>query len=231
MQTHRIPSLEESFRNIISEECSFDDKMAFWRGAIELRRAHKAHNTDLIVRSMIDSTGELSRAIVLMGTKDYTILNKAEIPMKLRRIFLPKIGGNLQHSEYRDLMMSSLRRTMNNNTLCTSDNQYNDGSNLRQNNVNIIRALRGIKGKQIVYEQDRQQLRAELFSILNTVVERSYFSKNHIGNKDHKKNQKVPGQATARSKDYLARHRELLHSGTLDNLLAKNTYGTQQYPS
>lgn len=229
MQTSTIPTLEDGFRSIISEDGTFEDKMAFWRGAIELRRAHKIHSTDLIVRSLIDSEGELSRAIVLMGTKDYALLNKAELPMKLRRIFMPKVDVSNAHSEYRNLMISSLRRTLS-NTSPTLEGQLNEGNNGRQNNVNVIRALRGIKGKQIVYQQDRAELRAELFSILNSVVERSYFSKNHIGNKDFKKNQKVPGRATARSKGYLERHRELVNSGNFDYLLAKTAYATQ-YPS
>lgn len=213
-----LPTLEDSFRNIVAEACTFENKACLWRAAVELRRAHKIHNTDLIMRSLIDSAGDQSRSVVLLGTKDYSLLNKADIPNKLRKMFLPTLEMRTEVDPYRKLLATSLRKLPGNETMAGDDTSY---SAVRQNNVNIIRSLRGIKGKQIVYEKSREQQRAELFSILNSVVERSFFSRNHFGSKDHKKSQKVPQTATVVSRGWLDRQREEMLAPSMDSLIAK----------
>jgi len=215
-----FPGTEDSFRNIISEEYSFEDKMALWRGAIELRRAHKVHNTDLIVRALIESAGEIGRATVLLGTREFAMVHKQEIPAKLRRMFMPKMVTTAkQPSAHHELMMSSLRKTLNLNEF--NGEVLDTGGTTRLNNINLIRTLRGTKGKQITYQQDREEQRLELFSILNSTLDRSYFSRNHIGNKDFKKNQKLPSHSTAKSKEWIGRFDEVLFTENLHYLLHK----------
>lgn len=215
--TSNVPNLEESFRNIVSEDSTFDNKMCFWRAAVELRRAHKVHRTDLIIRALIDSGGDQSRAVVLLGTKDYAFLNKADVPMKLRRMFLPSMDSRTDTVDpCRPLMAESLR-----NMTRGVNEDGGDTFGGRQNSVNIIRALRGAKGKQIVYEKSREQRRAELFSILNSVVERSFLSKNHFGSKEHKRAQKVLHPPTIASKGWLDRQREEMMTPNLDSLIGR----------
>lgn len=195
--------------------------MALWRGAIELRRAHKVHNTDLIVRALIESAGEIGRATVLLGTKEFAMVHKQEIPAKLRRMFMPKmVTAAKQPSPHHELMMSSLRKTLNLNEL--HDEMILDtGGTTRLNNINLIRTLRGTKGKQITYQQDRDEQRLELFNILNSTLDRSYFSRNHIGNKDFKKNQKLSSHSTAKSKECIGMFDDVLCTENLDYLLPK----------
>ena len=238
--THTFPSLEESFRNVIYEDSCFADKMCIWRGAIELRRAHKVHNTDLIIRSLIDSKGDLARAIVLLGTKDYAILNKADISLKLRRIFLPKLETINHHTsdgisnsrsnsnnQYRDLLLSSLRKTLpidNNGEIINSKTE----TYFQHNNVNVIRSLRNMKKneKQIIYEKSREDKRIELLNILNSTIEKAYFSHNHIGYKEYKIKQKQPNTATITtiSKEYLYKQNELLLSSSMEYLTGGRNY-------
>eukprot|EP01032_Pedospumella_encystans_P035255 gene35255-39877_t len=214
-RTPTFPAIEEGFRSIISENGSFEDKMAFWRGAIELRRAHKAHNTDQVVRALIESSGDVGRSTVLLGTKEFAMVNKGNLPVKLRKMFMPDIIATSRPllSPHHELMMESLRKTINLNEM------YDNGGGGRLNNVNFIRSLRGTKGKKITYQEDRDDRRLELFSILNSVLERSYFSRSHIGNKNYKKCQKLPGNTGIRSKVYLSKHDEFLKSDNLEYLL------------
>jgi len=85
------PSLSDSFQRIVNEHASFEDRMAFWRGAVELRRAHREHSSDLLVKAMIDSKADLSRSIVLLGTKSFVEKNSHDIPSKLRDLFSPRL--------------------------------------------------------------------------------------------------------------------------------------------
>ena len=197
--------------------------MAFWRGAIEIRRAHKAHNTDLIVRALIESAGEIGRSTVLLGTKEFAMVHKQEIPAKLRRMFMPKIVCTAKpRTAHHELMMSSLRKTLNVNEL--NDEYLDTGGTMRLNNINLIRTLRGTKGKQITYQRDREEQRVELFNILNSTLDRSYFSCNHIGNKDFKKNQRLSSHSTAKSKEIIAKFDDLLYTENLDYLLPKHRF-------
>lgn len=88
------PSLSDSFQRIVNEHASFEDRMAFWRGAVELRRAHREHSSDLLVKAMIDSKADLSRSIVLLGTKSFIEKNSHDIPLKLRDLFSPRLDPN-----------------------------------------------------------------------------------------------------------------------------------------
>ena len=220
--TPAFPAVEEGFRSIISENGSFEDKMVFWRGAIELRRAHKAHNTDQVVRALIESAGDVGRATVLLGTKEFAMVNKGNLPVKLRKMFMPDMVASSRQlpSPHHELMMESLRKTINLN-----NEMYDTSGGGRLNNVNFIRNLRGTKGKKITYQEDRDERRLELFGILNSVLERSYFSRSHIGNKDYKKCQKLPGNTGIKSKVYLSRHDEFLKSDNLEYLLGKTQTG------
>jgi hypothetical protein len=216
------PTLEDSFRNTVAGDSIFAEKMCLWRGAVELRRAHKVHSTDLIIRALIDSAGDLSRAVVLLGTKDYALLNNSGISAKLRKLFLPTIEGNSQPQSHKELLMSSIRKTLSFDMNGIDDNDnIRNGMSFKQNNVNVIRSLRGLKGKQIVYEQSREEKRTELFNILNSVVECAYLSKNHNGAKDHRKNQKIPHNATQKSRTWLEKQNEQMLSQTLDYLIPK----------
>jgi hypothetical protein len=213
------PSLEESFRSIVSGQCTLEHKLCFWRAAVELRRAHKIHSTDLIIRALIDSAGDQSRAVVLLGTKDYALLNKADVPVKLRRMFLPTVEARKATLDpYRVLLASSVRHL--------NSGEYEDGehtafSAVRQNNINVVRALKNAKGQRIVYERSREQTREELFSILNAVVERSYLSKNHHGSKEFAKTQRTQHPASTTSKSWLNRQYEEMLSPSLDSLIAR----------
>jgi hypothetical protein len=213
------PTLEESFRGVVSGQCTLENKLCIWRAAVELRRAHKIHSTDLIIRALIDSAGDQSRAVVLLGTKDYALLNKADVPVKLRRMFLPSMESRKAVLDpYRDLLASSVRHL--------NRSRYDDGENaafsaVRQNNINVVRALKNANGQRIIYEKSREQMREELFSILNAVVERSYLSKNHHGSKEFAKTQKTQHPATVTSRNWLNRQYEEMLSPNLDSLISR----------
>jgi hypothetical protein len=220
--TIRIPTIEDSFRNTVAGDSTFAEKMCLWRGAVELRRAHKVHSTDLIIKALIESAGDLSRAVVLLGTKDYAMLNKSGISAKLRKLFLPTMETSSHQQSHKELLMASLRKTLSIDFSGDEDNDnIRNSMSFKQNNVNVIRSLRGLKGKQIVYEQSREEKRAELFNILNSVVERAYLSKNHSSSKDHRKNQKAPHNATQKSRMWLEKQNEQMLSQTLDYLIPK----------
>jgi len=121
-----MPSLSDSFQRIVNDQASFEDRMAFWRGAVELRRAHSELNSDLLLKAMIDSGADLSRSIVLLGTKSFIEKNSHDIPLKLRDLFAPRLNPNervVKGRVYDDAIVGAIRL---NSVKQLKDKQRND---------------------------------------------------------------------------------------------------------
>lgn len=243
------PSLPESFRNIINGTATFEESMIFWRAAIELRRAHSIHSTDMIIKALLESQGDLARAIILLGSKDFVTKNeKSGIPQKLRNIFLPHISKFAKSAAspefiYNSSFYNSLKvneqsfpfipNTMNSTYYggITKDIQispgglhqtalsYDSGLDARKSGFNAVRSLRN---QQPRIRNQYQQKHSELFDIINAVTSETYFSRHHLGSKNNKKGCKSPSKITSantKSRAILEVDGELNH--TLDYLTAK----------
>lgn len=86
---------KDSWRHIIDGSASFEDKMATWRNVIELRRGHRDLSTDVCLKALIETHGELSRAIPLLGSKDFTIQadHRPELGVDFRNLLNPYIDN------------------------------------------------------------------------------------------------------------------------------------------
>lgn len=162
-------SLPDSFQRIVNEQASFEDRMSFWRGAIELRRAHRELSTDLLLKAMIDSRADLSRSIVLLGTKSFIEKNSHDIPLKLRDLFSPRLDSNER----------------------VANGLVFDGAIVGMMRPNAVKQLKGSK------QQDNR--RSELLSLVDSVARRACFSKSHHGHRLHKKLQRVEDDAACSS--------------------------------
>jgi acyl-CoA-binding protein len=165
-----MPSLSDSFQRIVSEQASFEDRMTFWRGAVELRRAHREHSSDLLMKAMIDSKADLSRSIVLLGTKSFIEKNSHDIPLKLRDLFSPRLDPN-------DRVTKGL--------------VFNGTAIVGTLRLNAVKQLKGSK--------QRDDNRSELLSLVNSLAHRACFSKSHHGHRLHKKLQRVEDDARCSS--------------------------------
>lgn len=76
---------------IQSSRTTFDDKVFFWRKAIELRRAHGKYPTDVIIKSLIASKGNLNRGLILIGNEAFALREMSDLSTKTRNLYLPII--------------------------------------------------------------------------------------------------------------------------------------------
>lgn len=184
------PTLLESFRSVANEEAKYEETMSLWRSAIEMRKAHNSHSTDLIIKAMVEAKGDLSRAITLMGTKEFVMTNQNDLNPKLRKIFLP-----VPSTRHRSVFNTGEehRNSHNSRIYGSTGSSFTTVNSSAGNNIDLIRSLR---------EKKRQSRKQELFDILEAVLAKSYFSKIHINSqskKDVKKLQKVPSTTTIRA--------------------------------
>lgn len=57
--------------NVMENKGTHAEKMAIWRNVVELRRAHRQSSTELCIKALIQTQGELSKAITLLGSSEF----------------------------------------------------------------------------------------------------------------------------------------------------------------
>ncbi len=214
-----VPNLSDCFKRIINEESTHEEKMNFWRSIIELRKAHNTHSTDTLIKALVESKGDLSRAITLIGTKEFVAVNTTDLTIKVRKLFLP-----IPSLRHRDINLTNNSNYHNNrpnhtNLNSSSTNPFSQTTNLlptsASNNIDLIRSLR---------EKKRQSKKSELHDVLNSVLARAYFSKNHANKsskQDVKKLQKQVNTHTVKAKQ--SRRNRLELEQTMNYLSATAT--------
>jgi hypothetical protein len=78
-----------AFVNFLHGSASEEDKMAVWRQVLDLRRAHTHQVVEMVIKALIETKGDASRANMLLGNKDFAILNPNPLPSRTRTAFLP----------------------------------------------------------------------------------------------------------------------------------------------
>jgi len=87
-----MPTLQPTsvnFARCLRNRATFDEKMSVWRAIIELRRGHPAMSAHICLKAMLESNGDLARAMVLMGDETYHLKNEGDVPPHLRSMFMP----------------------------------------------------------------------------------------------------------------------------------------------
>jgi hypothetical protein len=87
-----IPILQPTsvnFARCLRNKATFDEKLSVWRAIIELRRGHPNMSTHICMKAMLESNGDISRAMVLMGDETYHLKNEGDVPLHLRTMFMP----------------------------------------------------------------------------------------------------------------------------------------------
>jgi hypothetical protein len=57
--------------NVMENKGTHSEKMAMWRNIVELRRAHRQSSTELCIKALVQTQGELSKAITLLGSSEF----------------------------------------------------------------------------------------------------------------------------------------------------------------
>lgn len=162
--------------NIFNLRASFEDKLTFWRKALELRRAHPQYPTDVIMKALITSKGDLQRGIILLGNVEFALRNMSDLSKKIRKTLLPI------ETEYEDEVFGG---TSYNSKLLNSVTTLGSAPT-KNSQVDVIRAL---KLRQEVQKREEllrlQQIQRGEYCEggldVSTVVLKCYFTKYFAG--------------------------------------------------
>lgn len=165
---NRIDIIEKSNGNarsnaidkILRGDANMEEKMYLWRSALEIRRAHSHYSTDLILKALLASSGDLSRALTLMGNVDFTLKQLDTLNLRTRELFLP---------------VSALT-----NVLEKSNNDDNK-TNTSTSKLDMIRLLRFKQDKALQKKVRKGECTDGGLDLSDTIFS-SYFTKYHRGN-------------------------------------------------
>ena len=56
---------------IFNNQSTHDETMDFWRSILELRRAYRKYNTDILIKAFVETNGDLQKSLTLLGIYYY----------------------------------------------------------------------------------------------------------------------------------------------------------------
>eukprot|EP00602_Paraphysomonas_sp_CaronLab_P003833 CAMPEP_0185039142 /NCGR_PEP_ID=MMETSP1103-20130426/35683_1 /TAXON_ID=36769 /ORGANISM="Paraphysomonas bandaiensis, Strain Caron Lab Isolate" /LENGTH=235 /DNA_ID=CAMNT_0027577913 /DNA_START=54 /DNA_END=761 /DNA_ORIENTATION=+ len=62
---------QTSWEKVMTNKASHDEKMSAWRNVIELRRAYSEYTTEVCIKALLHTNGDLSSALPLLGGRDF----------------------------------------------------------------------------------------------------------------------------------------------------------------
>jgi len=154
----------KSFQRVMSGHGDYEDKMVLWRLAIDLRRAHPSHTTDNCIKAILESKGDVNRAITLLGLPAFAARHFDDLPKKFKTMFLPTISTG------KDTISFKSNKT-NNNLEMRSSTQHNGFQGIRH--------LKYQRNKTIQPKFRFNGLEQDIANALEVI----YFSKQHVGSK------------------------------------------------
>jgi hypothetical protein len=72
----------KSWNSVMDNKATHEEKMAVWRNVIELRRAHRHSSTELCIKALVQSQGELQKAITLLGSSEFSFQSHFGPPLE-----------------------------------------------------------------------------------------------------------------------------------------------------
>lgn len=82
---------KERWKRLLAGEASFQEKADMWRNIVELRRAH-GYSTDVCMKALLHSDGDLTRAISIIGNPEFNFKYGGDkLPDDVYSMFFPTI--------------------------------------------------------------------------------------------------------------------------------------------
>ncbi len=124
-----VTNIREAFTKIIDSKAIYEDKMAIWRLAVELRRGHNMQTTDTCIKAILESQADSKQAITFLGIPEFCVRHFVEVPKHTKRLFLPE-------------------NKLNANAIRNIEYDWNNMDMQRSSGIETIRALKRLQKRQ-----------------------------------------------------------------------------------
>lgn len=68
---NKIDKSTGNWEKVLNDKGSPSEKMVIWRNVIELRRAYREYSTEVCLKALVKTNGDLTKAIPLLGSRDF----------------------------------------------------------------------------------------------------------------------------------------------------------------
>jgi len=172
-----MPTLQPTsvnFARCLRNKATFDEKMSVWRAIIELRRGHPAMSSHICLKAMLESNGDLSRAMVLMGDETYHLKNEGGVPLHLRSMFMPYLRDQDYLPKSGSPSGSPSQKKMTEEGFKDTAGRSNTGNSIGLDGIRKLKAAEAAKGFVPAIDVDEEE---DSGLDLTDVIAWTYFSK------------------------------------------------------
>jgi hypothetical protein len=97
----------KSWISVMENKGTHEEKMSVWRNIVELRRAHRRSSTELCIKALIQSQGELGKAITLLGSTEFSFQSHFGPPLdeEMKESMNPYRKSSIIRDEELDMLL------------------------------------------------------------------------------------------------------------------------------
>lgn len=117
-------SKDKCWSKVIENKATRDEKMQTWRNVIELRRAYRDSDSELCLKALLATNGDLNKAMPLLGNKEFRFQADYSTPLT---------------EDFKECLNPYVRSFLHNDE---EDRNINKGATLRNINTSSRRAHR-----------------------------------------------------------------------------------------
>lgn len=180
-QSASCPTAAECIHAVIGQKADWSHQTAFWRIIVDTRRLFPNASTDLIVKALLESSGDVSRAHILLGTKEFCTQHKKPLPDSIKALLLPNLDRSVR-SSHPTALLSMMDTKLFGKPGSHDNEMFNQWAESRRRNVDMVRSLRA---------QQKRKKRQEFMDQFSEVIDKCLFPREDNANGSNR-----PGSAT-----------------------------------
>lgn len=160
-------------KHVHNSNASYEEKMTFWRSVLELRRAHGTYETEVLIKAIVASKGDLNRALVLMGNEQFALMQLADFSPRKKELYLPMYQKIMNEKNY-DVPTNA------------SSNYEELIKGIGSGQIDVVRSLK-LRQQAQVYDELQLKTRGENENFcpdgldVSRILYKSYYSQHYIG--------------------------------------------------
>lgn len=160
-------------KHVHNSQASYEEKMTFWRSVLELRRAHGTYDTEVLIKAIIASKGDLNRALVLMGNEQFALMQLTDFTQKKKELYLP-MYQKISNEKHYDVLTHS------------SSNYEELIKGIGSGQIDVVRSLK-LRQQAKAYDELQLKVRGDADNFfpdgldVSRILYKCYYSQHYIG--------------------------------------------------
>jgi len=160
-------------KHVHNIQASYEEKITLWRSVLELRRAHGTYDTEVLIKAIVASKGDLNRALVLMGNEQFALMQLSDFSSKKKELYLP--------------MYQKISNEKNDDVLTNTSSNYEELiKGIGSGQIDVVRSLK-LRQQAKVYDELQLKSRGDHDNFcpdgldVSRILYKCYYSQHYSG--------------------------------------------------